>query len=97
MLPCFPLKRDYGLSDQVGSVLCELKFVLSRRCGKTKARGDTISHCSQQQGGGMLSVFVRVCRACAIFSAVAKMVSPFTGLSPNQKVAAPYWLPGFIE
>lgn len=46
---------------------------------------------------GWLSVFVRVCRACAIFSAVAKMVSPFTGLSSNQKVAASYWLPGFIE
>jgi hypothetical protein len=45
----------------------------------------------------MLSVFVRLCRECAVSSAVAKMVSPFTGVSPNQKVAAPYWLPGVIE
>lgn len=97
MLPCIPLKKDYGLSNQVGSVLCELKFVLWRGCGKTKARGDTISHCSQQQGSGALSVFVRLCGACAVSSAVAKMVSPFTGLSPNQEVAAPYWLPGVIE
>lgn len=37
MLPCIPLKRDYGLSDQVGSVLCELKFVLWRGVWQDKS------------------------------------------------------------